>query len=147
MANRGVTLTREQSETVNLSSKKQVFRLRVTAADNTNMPRHIFIHQPEFEDPITGESVEQYCGVMSAFDMVVYQPNVPITGQFPEYFLRDRFDILVASTELLEKAWNDTVNQVDVLIRVLNRLDWLRLVESRRLGDPLENSVSSSESV
>jgi len=146
MAERGITLVREELARTFVKNRGDAFRLRITAVDNVLMPKHIFAHQRRLVDPYDGTTGDEFCFITSPFDATIYPASEPDVQQFPQFFRKDVVDILLPSSEAADEAWSAIHSQVCNLVAAYNRLDALVPAETVRCGDDLTAEESSSES-
>lgn len=146
MAERGVSLVREEVARTFVKNRGDAFRLRITAKDNVLMPKHIFAHQQRLVDPYDATKGDEFCFIASPFDATIYPANAPDPQQFPQFFRKDVVDILLPSTEAAEEAWNAIHSHVCNLVAAYNRLDALVEIETVRCGGDIETEESASES-
>lgn len=146
MATRGISLVREEIVKTFVKNRGDVFRLRITAQDEVLMTRYIFAHQRTLLDPYEGSQFDEFCFIASPFDCTIYPVGEPDINQYPQFFRKDTIDILLASTEMAEDAWEAIREHVCNLVAAYNRLDALVQVETTRCGGELETVESVSES-
>jgi hypothetical protein len=101
------------------------FRIRVTASSGVNMPEEIFGHQKTLVDPYTEETQDEFVFVCSPYDLSIYPANVPDEEQSPAFFRKSTVDILVPGIDMAEEVITSISEQVDELVKLLNRLDTL----------------------
>jgi hypothetical protein len=142
---RGITLNRYAQSRQYVENRGEGFRLRVTATDGEGVPEEIFLHEATLINPYTGAYGEQFVCVCSAVDITLYPANVADVTQWPSFYRRAYFDIIVPSQDIADDTWTAVQAEVSVLIAALNKMEYLAESEAVRLGDDL--TIEESESV
>lgn len=155
MAGRRLKLVRKQLTEVNYQYLG-AFRLRIEVSDpnNSGADPHVFLYLQRPVNPYDGTVLSDLMAVASPVDMSEYPVGEPRDGTTYPIFRLDYIEIDLRSTLEAKEAWLSVVLQVDQLIRALDRMEELVVVEETFVGDVDDsgnsgnsgNSASKSES-
>lgn len=148
MATRGLTLNRSAQSRPFVEGRGEGFRLIVEAVDADNMPAEVFLHEQTLLDPYDQVIGEQFVCVCSVPDLTIYPVGAPNATQWPPFYRKSSFDIIVFSQDMAHETWEAVKAEIEVLIESLNKLELMAPPESYRVGDEevVEESQSLSES-
>ena len=147
MSSRGITLLRQPQELVFVPNRGEGYRLRIQAEDAVEMTGAIFLHQQTLIDPSGAEPQDEFVCICSPFDLTIYPENAPALGQFPAFFRKTVADIILPSMKIAADAWNAIFEEVNALVRALDKLDYLSLGSRIRCGEPITSQESYSENL
>lgn len=118
------------------------FRLQVNAHDAEDMPNEIFVYRIGVVEPNTEEQKATFENVATPADLEELPANGP-TDNSPLLFRLATMDVLFRSNETLNETFDLIVADVTQLVKSLDRLDDLEVLEDILIGAPLEEEESS----
>lgn len=142
MAERGITLTRDEPVFVQDILRRDGWRVRITATDAVLMPAEIFLHRRNIINALTQETVDEFCAIASIISLSEVPVDDPAPTTYPPFLRKSVIDVLVPSSAMAIQLWEDVKREVTELIAVMDRMDQLETAETHRCGAALEESSS-----
>jgi len=142
---RRLRLVRKQLATVRLPPF-DVFRLRVEASDPTasGADPMVFLYNRRPVNPYDGTAAADFVAVCSPTDLAEYPAGVPDRLTTFPFFRLDYVELDFRAARQAEACWLTIVAEVDNLLRALDRMDRMEVVDTVWVGAPFEGGVSSS---
>lgn len=147
MAGRRLKLVRKAVTQVNYQFLG-AYRLRIEVSDpdNTGADPNVFLFLRRPINPYNQEVLDDFHAVASPVDLAEYpvgEPNALTT--YPFYRI-DFIELDFRSTAQANETWTLIVAEVDSLLRALDRLDTLEVVEETFVGADADTGNSASNS-
>lgn len=147
MAGRRLKLVRKAVTQVNYQFLG-AYRLRIEVSDpgNTGADPYVFLYLRRPVNPYNGDVLDDFHAIASPVDLAEYpvgEPNALTT--YPFYRI-DFIELDFRSTEQANDTWTLIVAEVDALLRALDRLDTLEVVEETFVGADADTGNSASNS-
>ena len=119
-------------------------RVRVDVVFAEGMPSKVFAYNVEPLSPMTGSERAQFSHVCSPTDLEEFPENTPLSGRLPEWFRLDYVDIVVGNSEIAQNFIEILLEDLRALRATLIRMDTLGEPTTVWIGDPPDESSSSS---
>lgn len=149
MAGLRLKITRKQLTQVNYQYLG-AFRLRVEVsdADNTGADPHVFLFLRRPINPYDHSVLDDFLAVASPVDLAEYPVGEPRDGTTYPIFRLDYVELDFRATSQAEETWLLIVQEVDTLLKAMNRMEQLVVVEETWVGalPDTGNSQSASQS-
>jgi hypothetical protein len=147
MAGRRLKLVRKAVTQVNYQFLG-AYRLRIEVSDpdNTGADPNVFLFLRRPVNPYNQEVLDDFHAIASPVDLAEYpvgEPNALTT--YPFYRI-DFIELDFRSTAQANDTWTLIVAEVDALLRALDRLDALEVVEETYVGADADTGNSASNS-
>lgn len=144
---RRLKLTRQQLTHVNYQYLG-AFRLRVEVSDPTDSGAdpYVFIYNRRPVNPYTDEADDDFMAVAGPVDLAEYPVGEPRAGTAYPFFRLNYIELDFRATAQAEEVWLLIVQEVDNLLKALDRMEQLEVSEETWVGAALEDGESDSVS-
>lgn len=146
-ATRKLKLTKFAVQNVNFQYLS-VYRLRIEASEAVAMDSRIFVYRRDGVNPYTNDVTDTFFTVASPVDMSEYPPEEPDPQKAFPFFRKNFVELDFRSVALAEEAWLLIVQEANVLVHALNRMEQLVPIEEVQIGPfPGDGPSDTSQSI
>lgn len=147
MAGRRLKLTRKAVTQVNYQHLG-AYRLRIEVSDpdNTGADPNVFLFLRRPINPYDQTTLDDFMAIASPVDLAEYPVGEPNELTTYPIFRLDYVELDFRATVQAEQTWVLVVAEVDALLRALDRLDSLEVIEETYVGNTSDVGNSSSGS-
>jgi len=124
------------------------FRLRVEVSDPTDSGADpfVFIYNRRPLNPYTGTADDDFMAIASVPDLAEYPVGEPRDGTAYPFFRLNYVELDFRATSQAEEVWLLIVQEIDNLLKALDRMERLEVTEETWVGAALEDGDSDSAS-
>lgn len=110
------------------------YRLKLQCTESANMDTRCFVYRRDPANPYTGEVTDTFFAVASPVDMAEFPPDAPDPRQAYPFFRLDTVELDLRQLELALVTEQLIVDELNVLVHALNKLEVLTPAESFWIG-------------